>query len=125
MQKSLIAGILSIVSGVLGLLAGLCALIAATIFNSVLSESAFQVEPFPEDFFAVITSIYIGFAIFFFITGVLSIVGGIFACQRKSWGLALAGAIAATLSFMPTGIASVVFLALGKSEFDQPAAPLK
>ena len=49
--------------------------------------------------------------------GVLSIVGGIFSIQRKHWGWALAGAIGGTLSFLPVGVAAVIFVALGRTEF--------
>jgi len=46
-------------------------------------------------------------------------VGGIYALQRKIWGLALAGSIAAF--FSPSwvlGVAAIVFTALSKNEFE-------
>ena len=49
---------------------------------------------------------------------VLALVGGIYAIQRKKWGLALAGSIAAFLPFSLLGIASVVLIALSKNEFE-------
>jgi hypothetical protein len=54
--------------------------------------------------------------------GILAIVGGISALQRRRWGLALAGAIAAMLPLFPLGIASVILIGLAKSngEFEQP-----
>ena len=50
---------------------------------------------------------------------ILAIVGGIYALQRKIWGLALAGSIAAF--FTPSwvlGVAAIVFTALSKNEFE-------
>jgi len=53
------------------------------------------------------------------ILGAIAIVGGIFALQRKHWGLSLAGAICATLvpmSFV-LGILAIVFIAISHDEF--------
>jgi len=53
------------------------------------------------------------------VLGIVSLVGGIFAVQRRIWGVALAGAICAL--FPPPviilGILAIVFVALGKREF--------
>jgi ascorbate-specific PTS system EIIC-type component UlaA len=49
---------------------------------------------------------------------VLALVGGIFGVQRKHWGWALAGSIAAIIAFLPLGIASTVFTAQSKGEFE-------
>jgi len=58
------------------------------------------------------------------ILGIVAIVGGIFAIQRRLWGLALAGSICAVL-ILPAfllGVLSVVFVSLARSEFERPAA---
>ena len=58
------------------------------------------------------------------ILGIVAIVGGIFAIQRRLWGLALAGSICAVL-ILPAfvlGVLSVVFVALGRSEFGHVSA---
>lgn len=49
---------------------------------------------------------------------VLAMVGGILALQRKSWGLALAGSIAAVLPFSLLGIAALILTALSRDEFE-------
>ena len=49
---------------------------------------------------------------------VLALVGGIYALQRKKWGIALTGAIAAFLPFSLLGIAAVILIALSKDEFE-------
>ena len=51
--------------------------------------------------------------------GIVSIIGGIFALQRRIWGLALAGAICAILPTFVIGILAIIFLALSKEEFAQ------
>ena len=52
------------------------------------------------------------------IFGILTVIGGIFALKRRSWGMALTGAIFATLTVIPLGIPAIIFVAMGKKEFD-------
>jgi hypothetical protein len=47
----------------------------------------------------------------------LALIGGIYAVQRRSWGLALAGSIAAALLSNVLGVASIVLVAVSKREF--------
>jgi hypothetical protein len=54
---------------------------------------------------------------FFVILGIVAVVGGISAIRRKRFGLSLAGAICALLSGL-MGILAVIFVALGKGEFE-------
>jgi hypothetical protein len=52
------------------------------------------------------------------IFGIIAIVGGIYALQRKIWGLALAGAILAVIGpWFILGILAIIFVALAKGEF--------
>jgi len=48
---------------------------------------------------------------------VLAIVCGIFAIQRRKWGWALAGSIAAAIVPFPLGIVAIILLVLSKNEF--------
>jgi hypothetical protein len=48
---------------------------------------------------------------------VVSIIGGIAALRRRSWGLALAGAVIAALPLSLLGIAAIVLIALSREEF--------
>jgi len=57
------------------------------------------------------------FAFVMIIAGVLAIVGGVFAMKKKKWGVALAGSIGSIIAFMPCGIASIIFVIMGKEEF--------
>ena len=60
-------------------------------------------------------------------TGIVAIVGGVFALKRKRWRLALAGSICAIFSLMfvpvllnvPLAIAAIVLVVLGRGEFEQ------
>lgn len=52
--------------------------------------------------------------------GAVALVGGIFALRRRIWGLALAGAICATVSppaASALGVLGLIFVVLGRREF--------
>jgi hypothetical protein len=101
--KPTTAGILSIVAGVLNLIVGIA--LAAT---DVMLLGPIIGLPVLGPIAAVLI-----------VLGIVSLVGGIFAIQRRIWGVALAGAICAL--FPPPviilGILAIVFVALGKREF--------
>jgi len=101
--KPTTAGILSIVAGVLNLIVGIA--LAAT---DVMLLGPIIGLPVLGPLAAVLI-----------VLGIVSLVGGIFAIQRRIWGMALAGAICAL--FPPPviilGILAIVFVALGKGEF--------
>ena len=95
------AGILSIISGGIGLITGI--VVAAVV------ETAGG---------------YWGFwglgavTIPLIVLGIVAIVGGVFALQRRIWGLALAGAICALMwPITALGIPAIIFVALSKREF--------
>jgi uncharacterized membrane protein len=100
--KPIAAGILNIVIGVLGILG------ATTAISEIPSISYLVI-------LAVFAKIY---CIFLLLFSVLALVGGIFGVQRKHWGWALAGSIAAILPFLPLGIATTVLTAMSKEEFE-------
>jgi hypothetical protein len=52
------------------------------------------------------------------VLGILAIIGGIFSIQRRRWGWALAGSIAAILVSHVLGIISTILVALSKDEFE-------
>ena len=51
------------------------------------------------------------------VLGIVAIVGGVYAIQRKMWGLALAGSICATFLGWLLGIPAIIFTALSEKEF--------
>ncbi len=57
-------------------------------------------------------------AVFLLIVGILPIIGGIYALQRKKWGLALAGSIVAILGSSILGILATIFMVMAKDEFE-------
>ena len=126
-----IGGILSIVAGALGGLGSLMwMLLMILVFSIATTESSYYYDDFryTDGSFTVFMFIWTVFAVFFFLLGALGVVGGIFAIRRKNWGLALAGAIAATVTFFPVGVPAIIFTALGKVEFETgnpPVSPMQ
>ena len=97
------AGVLDIIDGCISLLVVL-GLIVAIVFVSD--------EP---DTLAILVPI----AIFFAVKAMLTIGGGICAMQRKSWAMAIIGAIAACVPLSLLGIAALILTALSRDQFRQ------
>ncbi len=103
------AGILNIVSGGISLTGVLLLFIGLTIALPFTSGVLPFNLPLLLIFFITIPNIAIE---------ALTIVGGVFAIQRRKWGWALAGSIAALIISTPFGIAAIIFTALSKDEFE-------
>jgi hypothetical protein len=116
-----VGGIFSIISGGF-MIFPIIGIVFMVVFLGVMTADPFLYGEMPPDmgFDTVMT-----FMVFFYgamgllmlLTGVLGIIGGIFALKRKNWGLALAGAIAGTFTFFPCGIPAIIFVSLGRPEF--------
>jgi hypothetical protein len=124
-----VGGILSIVAGGLGLL-GMLMVVALAIFFAVmpgLFAEDFNAEfngggMTPETMFIILAVIYGVMGLVGALIGALAIVGGVFALKKKYWGWALAGAIGGNLICPLCGIPALIFISMGKPEFDGGAA---
>ncbi|MFC2050173.1 hypothetical protein ACFLTN_03230 [Chloroflexota bacterium] len=103
------AGILDIVTGVFTLISVLGLIIGFVVTSS--GEVAGEVPAF-------VPSIIVILATFYLIVGVLGLIGGIYALQRKKWGLALTGSIAITFFWFILGIPAIVFTVQSRKEFE-------
>ena len=112
--KPQIAGILSIVGGVIGLLASLGILIAITALGFTEQWMGnWGTFGIPYNVISILWAVGIPM----FVCGVVSIIGGIFAVQRKCWGMVLAGSIAAFFPAWILGLVSIVLTATSHDEF--------
>ncbi len=120
-----VGGILSIVSGGFGLLWLLGFVLVIMVMWGLTDPGYYDYRyGATPDSFLVVMMVFYGIAgLVILILGALAIVGGIFALRRNIWGLALAGAIAGTLVFFPCGIVAIIFMALGKAEFNTLPQP--
>ena len=114
--KPTAAGVLCIVSGACGLLVTIGMIIAAGIIG-------FSSLPGMDAVPGYVPALATGLGVPFAIVSVVSLVGGIFALQRRNWGFALAGSISSILSSipllggLPVGIAATVLTAISKPEY--------
>jgi hypothetical protein len=105
--KPLTAGILDIIAGGWTL----CGCLVIFLVGGVVPYMARDIPTW-------VPVLLVGLAIPFAILAVVSIIGGVFAIRRKTWGWALAGSITAVLSSLsPLGIAAVVLVAMSRNEF--------
>lgn len=109
-NKPTVAGILAIIAGALGLILAVSYFIGFGVVSGALDIPTGYIPGF-------VPGIVLGTAILTLIITILALVGGVYAVQRKMWGLALAGSIAAILVFLPLGIPAVIFTAQSKNEF--------
>ena len=103
--KPTTAGVLTIISGVVYFLCLFCLLIAGVITGAISEVPTW------------VPSLLYGLSIPTVILGVLAIIGGVFALKRRSWGMALTGAIAAFIISFVFGLCAIIFLVMSKREF--------
>ena len=116
--KPIWAGILNIISGatsVFNVIGLVTANVAGDIGKSILDSCPPEYLPFVEPLIPTILIILLLLAI---ILVLFPIIGGVLALQRMKWGWALAGSIIAILAAFPLGVASTIFVAMAKGEFE-------
>ncbi|MFC1913425.1 hypothetical protein ACFLX7_04465 [Chloroflexota bacterium] len=114
--KPTVAGILNIVTGSLELTGSI---LFVVIYLCYTSSNQFipGLEACPAAWVAPTVIIIV--TVFMIIVGVLSLIGGIYAVQRRKWGLALTGSIAAIFGSQLFGMLATIFTAMSRDEFEQ------
>ena len=56
--------------------------------------------------------------VFLLAFGIMPILGGIFALQRRRWWIAFAGSIGAVIGIIFTGVPAIVLIAMSRDEFE-------
>ena len=116
--KPIAAGTLNIIVGVFNLLGMFCIIIVLVAIGSGILAFSTVINLMPLWLSGIVQGVLIIMAILLAIFSALPLIGGIYAAQRKNWGLSLAGSIVAILSLTPLGIASTVLVVLAKNEFE-------
>ncbi len=101
---SLAAGIIEIAFGCVGL--------ASILFAEVFLADVIRNE---EDFPRFILLIPLAMLV----PAIVAIVGGVFSLKRRSWVMALIGAIALLLTSSIPGVAALVLVIMGRDEFEE------
>lgn len=115
------AGVVQIVSAVTALTGAVAMLVALGIILSI--QHSEMHDPGDEFGLALAASLLGAFAACTAILGVLALVGGLSTLRRKSFGWALTGAIASIFCLAPLGIAALILVVVGQSEFGGRATP--
>jgi len=110
------AGVMSIVAGAMGLIAVAFLITFGATFGDEIAREVLKSVGFWQS--GVPLTIIGLISIPLIIINAVAIIGGIYALQRRFWGLALAGAICAILPAQVLGIIAVVFIAVSKKEFE-------
>jgi hypothetical protein len=105
----LTAGILAIIAGATGVIFGI---VVATL--GILAGGLVAVIGVPA-----IGGIVAGAAAIPLAVGITAIIGGVCALRRRIWGLALAGTICSLFPVWFLGIPAIIFVVLGKGEFEK------
>ncbi|MFC1980598.1 hypothetical protein ACFLVS_07185 [Chloroflexota bacterium] len=118
--KPIVAGILNIVGGALRILGSIAVLLGIMFFIPVATSVGPGPIPEMERWLipGVLQTILVITTVFLLIAGIIPIIGGIYALQRKKWGLALAGSIVAIFGSSIMGILATIFIAMSKDEFE-------
>ena len=115
----MVAGILNITLGTLNLF-GMFVIIGLLVtFGGGILTVVRITEFIPLWMSGMVQGMLIILALLLAVSSSLPLIGGIYAIQRKAWGLALAGSIVATLTAAPLGIISTILVALSKDEFEK------
>ncbi|MFC1870951.1 hypothetical protein ACFLYF_00905 [Chloroflexota bacterium] len=119
-RKPIVAGILNIVGGAMRILGSIAVLIGIMFFIPVATSVGPGPVPEMDRWLipGVLETLLIIAAVFLLIVGIIPIIGGIYALQRKKWGLALAGSIVAIFGSSVMGILATIFVAMAKDEFE-------
>jgi len=117
--KPVVAGILSITLGTLNLF-GMFVIIGLLVtFGGGILTIVRIAEFMPLWMSGMVQGFLIILALLLAVSSSLPLIGGIYAIQRKSWGLALVGSIVAILPAVPLGIISTILIALSRDEFEK------
>lgn len=113
--KPVVAGILDIVAGTLGGILSFMVILGILVFTLVSRSDWLGIPMEASEFIPIIIGVL---AIPVLAISILSIIGGVFALNRRIWGLALTGSIAALFVSTVLGIPAIVFIVLSKNEFN-------
>ncbi|NQT05840.1 MAG: hypothetical protein HQ577_07540 [Dehalococcoidia bacterium] len=117
--KPIVAGILNITLGMLNLFGMFMIIGLMVAFGGGILTIVRIAEFMPLWMSGMAQGILIILAIVLAVSSSLPLIGGIYAIQRKAWGLALAGSIVAILPAVPLGITSTILVALSRNEFEK------
>jgi hypothetical protein len=131
--KPTTGGILTIITGIMGITGGTLVIIASrwvyllgTIdwskwiqeWSGPWGPGAADIPNIIGDIVGISSTVLLIAGIVILVFGIIALAGGISALKRRRWGLSLAGAIL-SLPIMPVlGVLAIIFIALGRHEYE-------
>ncbi|MDD5398227.1 MAG: hypothetical protein PHU70_04010 [Dehalococcoidia bacterium] len=114
--KPIMAGILDIVSGAIGMVGGVYFVVLTSIFRSMYE--ILHVDPVVIEQTEQLISRFFAIPFVLVFIGIIAIIGGVYALQRRIWVLALAGSICSCIVFPIFGLPSIIITGLAQEEFN-------
>jgi hypothetical protein len=116
----IVAGVLDIFSGVISLICFVGLLIATLAIGWEAGHfnewNGWYFEWYYD--IGIALGVLITLTVLSFIVGLLALIGGIYALQRKKWGWALTGSIFALSPTFLLGLVAIILTAASKNEFE-------
>lgn len=116
-------GILSIIVGAFEIIAGTMFIVSMAFGTSLLGLCPWGGPDINRWFafgsYGLTLTVMIIIGIALLVLGILALIGGISAIKRRSFGMAILGAICALIPINMLGLFAVIFVSLAKGEFDK------
>ncbi len=113
--KPVMAGILDVISGAIGMVGGIYFVVVSQLFRVI--HETLNLDPIVIQRVEQAISAISAVPFFLVFVGIVSIIGGVYALQRRIWMLALAGSICSCIVFFPFGLPSIIITAVARDEF--------
>lgn len=115
--KPVVSGILDIVSGAIGMVGGIYFVIFSSLLRGI--QEYLKVDPSIIKSIEQVISSIIALPFILVFAGIIAIIGGVYALQRRIWPFALIGAVFSFILFWPFGLSSIVITSMSREEFNQ------
>ena len=121
--KPTTAGVMTIITGAMGIAGGVLLFLLSGIVGTLGQIDLSQwMERWSVDWWgpgaANIPGMIMIAGIVVLVFGVIALFGGVSSIKRKRWGLSLAGSILSLFIMPILGILAIIFVSLGKGEFE-------
>ncbi len=113
--KPIMAGILDIISGAIGMVGGVYFVVLSSVFRAMHEVMGMDPALIQQTEIIISRLFAVPFVLVFI--GIISIIGGVYALQRRIWAFALAGAITSCIVFPFFGLPAIILTGLAQEEF--------
>ncbi len=132
--KPTTAGIMTIITGAMGIAGGVFLFLLSGITGALggvdwsqwvegwssgwWGPGAADIPGMMGEVMGITTTFFLIAGIVVLVFGIIALCGGISAIKRRRWGLSLAGSILSLFLMPILGLLAIIFVSLGKSEFE-------